>query len=262
MSARLEVPSAPPIPAAADIAADDERRIREIMPRVVAAYHSPLERAYCRVRFIILRERFTREIAQYLPAEGRILELGCGFGLFTLLFAHLRPGATFTACDLNPRRIEMARRAAKLLGITNALFFCRDVADLDLSAGGTHAEDHEIAAGPFQAGYMMDLVHHLSPNDGRALIGRIHASMDAGSVFVLKDVDSRPVLKRLFTRTLDFLVSPRDAVRYWPEAEMRETLTRAGWRVASHAMVDFLPYPHQIYICRKATKESLTSVGF
>ena len=32
---------------------------------------------------------------------------------------------------------------------------------------------------------------------------------------------------------------------------MKAMLNEVGWDVLSHAMIDFLPYPHQIYICRK-----------
>lgn len=242
-------------PAAPSSVRDDDEMIRRIMPRIISAYRSPIERAYCRVRFIILRERFTKEIAQYLPQEGAILELGCGFGLFTLLFAHLRPGARFYAFDLNPRRIRLAREAAESLGVKNVRFHCKDVTELELGTrgGAAHADSDpdNALSGPFQAGYMMDLAHHVPPDAARRLIARIHDAMDSPSVFVLKDVDASPFYKRWFTRVLDFLVSPRDAVRYWPEKEMRETLRGAGWDVVSHAMVDFLPYPHQIYLCRK-----------
>ncbi len=44
-------------------------------------------RLYSRVRFQIPRQIFLEEIGQYLPARGRLLEMGGGFGLFSLYFA-------------------------------------------------------------------------------------------------------------------------------------------------------------------------------
>jgi predicted RNA methylase len=44
-------------------------------------------RLYCFVRFKIIHLRFLEEIEQYLPNEGDILDLGCGFGLFALYIA-------------------------------------------------------------------------------------------------------------------------------------------------------------------------------
>src|SRR5216684_3660313 len=56
----------------------------EAIRSVIRAYDDPIVRAYCWGRFWILRQRFLDEIGQYLPARGRVLDLGCGFGLFSL----------------------------------------------------------------------------------------------------------------------------------------------------------------------------------
>ena len=68
------------------------RMRREVIARVIAAYDDPIIRAYAWGRFLILRQRFLDEIGQYLPDEGRILDIGCGFGLFSLYYAQLFPG--------------------------------------------------------------------------------------------------------------------------------------------------------------------------
>ena len=68
---------------------------REAIARVIAAYDAPIIRAYSRGRFLILRQRFLDEIGQYLPDEGVVLDVGCGFGLFSLYYAQLVPGARF-----------------------------------------------------------------------------------------------------------------------------------------------------------------------
>jgi 2-polyprenyl-3-methyl-5-hydroxy-6-metoxy-1,4-benzoquinol methylase len=64
---------------------------REQIVRVISAYDDLVIRAYCRGRFLILRGRFLDEIGQYLPEEGTILDVGCGFGLFSLYYAQLLP---------------------------------------------------------------------------------------------------------------------------------------------------------------------------
>ena len=46
------------------------RARREAIARVVEAYDGWVIRAYCRVRFLILRQRFLDEISQYLPPAG------------------------------------------------------------------------------------------------------------------------------------------------------------------------------------------------
>jgi len=67
----------------------------------------------------------------------------------------------------------------------------------------------------------------------------------------VKDVDSRPAWKRWFTRALDFAMDPRTPVHYWPAAALTDLLEVVGFRVHRHLMVDFLPYPHVLYIAER-----------
>src|SRR5262245_66514676 len=87
--------------------------------RVIRAYDDPVVRAYCWTRFWILRQRFLDEIGQYLPAAGPVLDIGCGFGLFSLYYASVEPRRLLRGIDLSPRRIAMARRAAARLRVDN-----------------------------------------------------------------------------------------------------------------------------------------------
>jgi SAM-dependent methyltransferase len=62
-------------------------------------------------------QRFLDEIGQYLPERGRVLDLGCGFGLFSLYYASVHPGLRLEGLDRNPRRIAMARAFWRDAGI-------------------------------------------------------------------------------------------------------------------------------------------------
>ena len=101
----------------------------EAIRSVIRAYDDPVVRAYCWGRFWILRQRFLDEIGQYLPARGRVLDLGCGFGLFSLYYASVHPGLTVEGFDRNARRIGMAQAAAERLGLGNVRYQVGDVMD-------------------------------------------------------------------------------------------------------------------------------------
>src|ERR1700756_4416244 len=94
---------------------------------VIRAYEDPIVRGYCWGPFWILRQRFLDEIGQYLPERGRVLDLGCGFGLFSLYYASIRPELRLEGLDRNARRIAMARAAARTLGLTNVRYEAGDV---------------------------------------------------------------------------------------------------------------------------------------
>src|SRR5437879_13665027 len=96
---------------------------------IVRAYDDPVVRAYCWARFLVLRQRFLEEIGQYLPPSGPVLDIGCGFGLFSLYYAATGPGRVLRGLDLSPRRIAMARRAARRLGLENVAYELGDARD-------------------------------------------------------------------------------------------------------------------------------------
>jgi 2-polyprenyl-6-hydroxyphenyl methylase/3-demethylubiquinone-9 3-methyltransferase len=205
--------------------------------RIIRAYDDPVVRAYCWARFGILRQRFLDEIGQYLPAEGPVLDIGCGFGLFSLYYAASGPRRFVRGLDLDPRRIAMARRAAARLGLDNVAYEVGDARDFK--------GDGEVSAA-----YMLDIVHHVPPASVPPLLRALRRSLPAGGRLLVKDVDTRPVLKRWFTWWLDRAMAPTTPVYYWSAAALTGALTEAGFEVRRHLMVDLLPSPHVLYVCQ------------
>ena len=202
---------------------------------IIGAYDDPVVRAYCWLRFGILRQRFLDEIGQYLPAEGPVLDLGCGFGLFSLYYATTGPQRFVRGIDVNARRIATARRAAARLGIDNVLYAEADARDFK-------------GDGAFAAAYMLDIVHHVPPETVPPLLAQLRRALPPGGVLVIKDVDRRPAPKRWFTWALDKAMAPRTPVHYWSAERLTAVLTAHGFRVRRHVMVDVLPYPHVLYV--------------
>jgi len=178
--------------------------------RIIRAYDDPIVRAYCWGRFGILRQRFLEEIGQYLPDQGVVLDIGCGFGLFSLYYASMGPRRLVRGLDSNERRIGMARRAARQLGLGNALYEAGDARDFK--------------------------------GDGQV-------SLPPGGRLLVKDVDDRPAAKRWFTWVLDRAMAPTTPVHYWSADALTRALVAAGFGVHRHLMVDWLPYPHVLYVC-------------
>jgi len=205
---------------------------------IVRAYDDPIVRAYCWARFAIVRQRFLDEIGQYLPATGVTLDIGCGFGLFSLYYAATGPGRFMRGLDINRRRIALARRAAAHLGLENVAYEETDARDFK--------GDSEVAAA-----YMLDIVHHVSPTAVPSLLRQLHRAVTPGGMLLVKDVDTRPAPKRWFTWVLDKLMDPRTPVHYWAADGLASALDAAGFTVRRHLMVDILPYPHILYVCTR-----------
>ena len=207
---------------------------------IIRAYDDWIVRAYSTVRFHILRQRFLDEIGQYLPASGKVLDIGCGFGLFSLYYARQYPQLDLSGLDLSPRRIAMAQAAADRLTVSNVRYAVRDAGDLKLDE-------------QYQCIYLLDLIHHLPVPAVRPLLERLHAALAPGGRLLIKEVDTRPRYKMWFTWFLDQLMDRRATVRYWPQSELAALLSEVGFENYRHALVDYLPYPHVLFICRKRT---------
>jgi len=205
---------------------------------IINVYDSKIVRAYCWARFKIMHQRFLDEIGQYLPQTGQILDMGCGFGLFSLYYARKFPGLSILGIDVQEKRIQMARRAAMLLSLSNVSYEIADAATYEYSA---HLD----------GAYMLDIVHHISPAQVVTLIKKISSLLNLGSRLIIKDVKTDPAYKLWFTYLLDKLVDPRSDLNYWKEKDMVELLSRSGFEVFRHSMVDILPYSHILYICQK-----------
>ena len=205
---------------------------------IIRAYDDPVVRTYCWIRFGILRQRFLDEIGQYLPESGPVLDIGCGFGLFSLYYAATGPERFVRGIDVNGRRIALARRAAARLGIANVAYDEGDARDFK--------GDGELAAA-----YMLDIVHHVPPAAVRPLLVQVHRALARGRLLLVKDVDTRPVWKRWFTWVLDRAMTPRVPVHYWSAPELSALLENVGFRVRRHLLVDMLPYPHVLYVCER-----------
>ncbi len=220
-----------------DLNLDDQ----EISRLIIRSYSNATVRLYSTIRFRVIPLRFLDELAQYIPDNGRVLDLGCGFGLFTLYFAALKPASQFVGVDVSRSRIALAIGSARRLGIRNAKFICSDVREVDLGDS------------PFDTVTTLDLMHHLPVQDGDDIIQKIQSTwLSPHGMFVMKDVTTRPRPMLHFTFLLDLIMNPRDPVYYRSVDTWIDCLSGFGFvSVEKHYLWDLLPYPHILLIARK-----------
>jgi 2-polyprenyl-3-methyl-5-hydroxy-6-metoxy-1,4-benzoquinol methylase len=220
-------------------------RKQNTIDEIVATYPG-VTKLYAMARFRIIHLGFLEEIEQYLPDTGDILDLGCGFGLFSLFMASCRPKARIIGMDINQRRLAVARSSAAKLGIRNVCFLHQDLRDW--------RPDKQIAGA-----YALDVFHHIPENTGNDLLRDLFCHLEPGGRFLLKDIDTTNRAKLLFTYVLDLLMSPQDQFSYRSANVWQQTLLESGFsQIYLHRMLDILPYPHIFMVCAKAARESAT----
>jgi len=197
-----------------------------------------IERAYANVRFSILRPKLLSVMDLLLPDEGRILDIGCGFGLFAAYFGQTQPARRIVGVDPNERRIAMAKRVCAGLGLENE-FFAGDARSVSLE-------------GRFAGAYVLDVMHHIPADDQLPMLERLRDLLAPRGVLVLKDITTEPHLQLKFTELMDrVMVGWDEPLAYRHHREWGEMLTGLGFHVRMVRVPDVLPYPHVVIAATK-----------
>lgn len=216
---------------------------KQLLSRIIRAHDSAAIRAYCRARFIIIINiNILHILALCQRGKRRVLDLGCGFGLFGCYFSTLYPEIVYRGYDMNPRRIDMATQAASRLGLRNATFCLGDARQLSLDS-------------QFDAIMMIDLLHHIDDaSKHRLFVHALNIWHRTGGLSI-KDVAMHPFPKLAFTWALDVFMTRGFEMWYWNEDQFHAALGEHFNRVDTFPITDWLPYPHIVYLCENTTAE-------
>jgi 2-polyprenyl-3-methyl-5-hydroxy-6-metoxy-1,4-benzoquinol methylase len=229
----LRAVTPPPLPRSYDA---PEVFGHEAIARIAKAL-PPVERAYANVRFSILRPKLLSVMDLLLPDEGRILDVGCGFGLFASYFGQMQPGRRVVGVDPNARRIALAEKVANAVGLAGPSlpeFHVGDVRDA-------------VLTGPFEGIYVLDVMHHIPHADQKPVLERLRDLLVPGGVLVIKDITTEPRYQLLFTTLLDrLMVGLDEALAYRHHRDWAELLSAIGFKVRMVRVPDVLPYPHVV----------------
>lgn len=219
-------PRSTPTPAARG--APDPRR------RIAAAYPGGAG-LYARLRFLIIRENILAPMDALLPARGRILEVGCGFGLFAGYFAARGEGREVLGVDRDARRISLASRMSEALGLP-ARFAVSDVRALP-------------QAERFDGAYALDVLHHVPAEHHLGVLRDVRDRLAPGATLLVKEIATAPRLGLAFTWALDRVMAPQDQLSYRSPEDWLALLAEAGFRASARRIRDVLPYPHVLIEC-------------
>ena len=199
----------------------------------------PLERVYANIRFSILRPKLLSVMDLLLPDGGRILDIGCGFGLFAAYFGQTQPARRIVGVDPNAQRIAMARRVSAHVGLAGNTFIAGDARNVPLQ-------------GTFSGAYVLDVMHHIPEKDQLPMLERLRDLLAPRGVLVIKDITTEPTFGLEFTRLLDrVMVGWDEPLRYRHHREWGEMLASLGFHVRMVRVPDVLPYPHVVIAATK-----------
>ncbi len=218
------------------IVLDDDESGRAVV-RIARAL-PPIERAYATVRFAILRQKLLAILNLLLPESGRILDVGCGFGLFSAYFSMVAPERSIVGVDPCAKRVAMARNVKAQLGLENNQYRVGTVATAN-------------PEGPFDGIFMLDVLHHVARDEQRPLLEHLRRLLAPGGVLIIKDITTDSPYKLRFTEILDrLMVGPFEPLAYRHHLELAEEMRSLDLSVRVVRVPDILPYPHVVFVAR------------
>jgi 2-polyprenyl-3-methyl-5-hydroxy-6-metoxy-1,4-benzoquinol methylase len=173
-----------------------------------------------------------------LPPDSRVLDIGCGAGLFLGLAARSDRRARGAGFDVDKGAIAVANAMARRSGIDGAVRFERR----DVEEG--------YPEGPFDVAAMIDVMHHIPPHAQRGVFAQVAGCLRPGGLFIYKDIAGDDRIRATANRCHD-LVFARQWVNYLPRQTARAAATEAGLTEVHYERANRLWYGHDFHVFQK-----------
>ena len=181
-----------------------------------------------------------------MPEAGRILDVGCGHGVFSAYLALQSERRQVLGIDLAEDKIFAARAAAGAAarkGRTNLAFAL--------------ANAEALPEGPWDAIAVLDVLYLLEPQRQRSLLERCARALAPGGVLIVKEVAERPRWKAAWNRMQETLsvrilrITRGSRLNFLPPAQHAGWLAAAGLEVSEHRLDKGYAHPHHLIVARR-----------
>jgi len=182
-------------------------------------------------------------VVEVLPSAGRVLEVGCGHGLFSGYLAQRSPDLQVLGVDIDADKIAVATASGPHEG-----------GRLDFAVG----DSGSVPDGPWDAVVLVDVLYLLDEAGQRALLNSCAAVLAPGGLLVVKDMATRPRWKArwnaaqeaLSVRVLEITAGSREFAFVDPDERAR-WLVAAGLRnVRARRLDRGRVHPHHLLVGR------------
>jgi len=177
-------------------------------------------------------------VAEHVPTGSRLLDVGCGAGLFVLLLERLERIERAVGFDISPEAVDAANRGAKRAGVSERIRF---------EALGA---DAPFPDGDFNVVSAIDVLHHVPPERQQTFVDRLCSAVPPGGRLIIKDMVDRPRWRSLANSFHD-LVMARQWVHHLDEQSVAKGVEVRGFRLAHHTRINTLWYGHWLLVLDK-----------
>ena len=188
-------------------------------------------------------------VAARVPTSGRVLEVGCGYGLFSCHLALTSPTRSVLGVDVDLRKIVHAQLAAQRARGRGAR------AEFHLSPPG------EVPDGPWDAIVIVDVLYLLDPDAQEGLLHTCAHQLALGGVLVVKEMARSPRWKATWNAAQETLAVRVLRITAGEGLTFLDPTVVAGWMDEDGLAVHHEPidrgYPHPHHLVVGARRRSL-----
>lgn len=181
-------------------------------------------------------------VASEVPTRGRILDLGCGHGLFTNLLALGSQDRSLLGVDPSAAKIEVARRSSA--GLSNVRYQLGEIGD--------------VSERDFDAITILDVLYLLPDEAKLSVLRRCRELLAPHGTLLVKTNDTYPRWEYALVRLEEELMVKLLAFTHGGQLHFRgipeytALLDQAGFTGRVLDLPTRLPVPHRLYVCLKA----------
>jgi SAM-dependent methyltransferase len=184
-------------------------------------------------------------LEQYLPKQGLILDMGCGYGIISNLISTAYPNSKVIGIDIASHRIEVAKESAD--NRENLEFYPIDI--------------RESLIPICNAVILIDVLYMLPYKEQKQILLKCYEKLDSNGVMIIKDSGKSPYWKYAYMYIeerfkIKLGIYGRNVSKvspcFWDSKEFLSLLKTIGFKASMVSVDSWLPYPGVIYICHKS----------
>lgn len=190
---------------------------------------------FARIRFFTAPYE---KLEKLVPKKGFIIDLGCGYGIFSHLLGLMGPKREILGIDLDLQKIKLAPQGAR-----NVHFLQADITRLKLNRADVIVLVH--------------VLHHLnSYQEQEKLLSECQKKISKKGKIIIAEVDRKPVLKYWLGWLADCLLYPGQKIFYRYPEDFKKIFSRLGFNAKIMRAEKNKPFAHIIYVLEKNEKFS------
>lgn len=183
------------------------------------------------------------EVIAQVPYGARVLDVGCGAGLFLLTLARLgRIGESF-GFDSSMPAIAAAQAARHQLGDPSQVRFER------------RAVEQGLPQGTWSVVSAVDVIHHIPAQHQRGFVLQLAQAVPPGGRLLLKDMVATPRWRAL-ANSLHDLVMARQRVHHVDAEEVAGWVAGPGWRQVYSGRTNMWWYGHWTLVFERSSGQA------